>query len=173
MHHWSNWRLHSLYCKKNSIHLVYYHIEAEGGLLLLLTWVRALTRGEVRAECCTAAYHSRNLPKKGFKPLSVWANVIEGTVCVSCQLCGSPFALSPLSLAATALPAKSLRSKIDLKVEHKRFPKGRREINYDRWLSGLVLFWGGVGVRSDKQAIWMKTGGGAQIRRTIILKAVI
>lgn len=75
-------------------------------------------------------------------PLSVWENVIGGTVCVTCQLCSSLLALSPFSLATTSLPGKLPRSKIDLKVKHKRFPKGRGKINYDRWLFGLGLFWG-------------------------------
>lgn len=122
-----------------TIHHVYYHIEAGGGLWYfywhkLKPWVKS-------EPSVTQQYITEATRTKKVLPLSVRGNVIGGTVCVTCQLCRSLFALSPFSLATTSLPGKPLRSKIDLKVKHKRFPKGRGKINYDRWLFGLVLFW--------------------------------
>ena len=102
--------------------------------------------GEVRAKCYTAVYHSGDSPPKRcyhylYEEMSLGA---QSVLLVSCA--APRFALSPFSLATTSLPGKPLRSKIDLKVKHKRFPKGRGKINYDRWLFGLVLFWGRRGV---------------------------
>lgn len=105
-----------------------------------------------RSQALHSVISQQKLSPKKVVLLSVGENVIGGTVCVTCHLCSSLFALSPLSLGTTSLSGKPLRSKIDLKVKHKRFPQGRRKINYDRWLFGLVLFCG-VGVGSDKQAI--------------------
>lgn len=68
----------------------------------------------------------------------------QSVLLVSCAVPCLPYL--PSSLATTSLPSKPLRSKIDLKVKHKRFPKGRGKINYDRWLFGLVLFWGRGGL---------------------------
>lgn len=110
-----------------------------------MTEVKAFIIGDVRAKCQTELYHSNNSHQKTGGTIISMRKCHWGTVCVTCHLCISLFALSPFSLATTSLSGKPLRSKIDLKVKHWRFPKGRGKINYDRWLCGLVVFLGAGG----------------------------
>lgn len=133
------------------IHHVY-HIETGGSWMLQWQKLKLLllvkSEQSVRQNYITAATRTK---KTGCTIISR-RKCHWGTLCVTCHLCISLFALSPFSLATTSLSGKSLRSKLDLKVKHRRFPKGRGKINYDRWLCGLVVFLGAA-VRSDKQAI--------------------
>lgn len=119
----------SEYCINTVIHLMTLNVKP----LLSLLWQWNKKQFNVGAGSSlyddwsrsTQVYVTAAASTREVSPLSGWENVIGGTGCVTCHPCISLFALSPLSLTATSLSGKPLRSKIDLKGNTKDSLKAR------------------------------------------------